>query len=222
MCSYVVSIIYEISLCCLVQNRHSISSAYFSLELLIILAVNISLSLLSRLLIPEILTGFPKYWFSYTMLKKRRCFMCLFVFDHSYGLWPVLTEVTAGVVVMMINTRHDNTLRGVPWQGQNRVLRKHRGESSVQTQEMVKRHLSWAPKAEQTRQANMECWHEEGREGQSGWRELLCQTWEAREYVPYSRRQEIHHGWREELKRESDKRWRDTEPGATKADPPGP
>lgn len=36
----------------------------------------------------------------------------MFVLDHSYGLWTVLKEVTAGVVVMMINTRHDNTLRG--------------------------------------------------------------------------------------------------------------
>lgn len=68
----------------------------------------------------------------------------------------------------------------------------------------------------------MECWHEEGREGQSGWTELLCQTREAREYVPYSRKQEIHPGWREELKRESEKRRRDTEPGAAKAGPPGP
>lgn len=133
MYSYVVSIIYEISLCCLAQNRHSVFSAYFSLELLIILAVNISLPLLSCLLIPEILTGFPKYSFSYTMLKKRRCFLCLFVFDHSYGLWTVLRMSQLVVVVMMINTRHDNTLRGVPRQGQNRVLRKHRGESSVQT-----------------------------------------------------------------------------------------
>ena len=96
MYSYVVSIIYEISLCCLVHNRHSISSAYFSFELLIILAVNISLSPLSCLLIPEILTGFPKYSFSYKMLKKRRCFLCWFVFDHSYGLWTVLKDVTAG------------------------------------------------------------------------------------------------------------------------------
>lgn len=96
MYSYVVSIICEISLCCLVQNRHSISSAYFSSELLIILAVNISLSLLSCLLIPEILTGFPKYRFSYTMLGKRGCFLCfLFVFAHNHVLWTVLKEVTA-------------------------------------------------------------------------------------------------------------------------------
>lgn len=106
----------------------------FSSELLIILAVNISLSLLSRLLIPEILTGFPKHFHSATQCWENvgvLCF-CRLLITMSCGLSSRRSQLL--VVVMMASTRQRQPSERAAMTGPGQSAHKHRGSLCAQTQ----------------------------------------------------------------------------------------